>query len=189
MLVEFLISINTRATQITMISDNENRIEKVKLYSLQEICDVIYRHLRFEHNLLVSNFATNKVLQEIGSALPIEVEKHYRVMGRNLITGQPDRVELTSQEIRLVIQPVLIEIIISIVKEIRELISHLENVDMKSEIRLHVWNYTGIPTKERAFAEQNFKIERLDERLQEVLRVELGQDFVVEYDIWENSSE
>ena len=58
------------------------------------------QHLRNKHNLLIGEPTAEKAKIDIGSAYPLPQERTYMVKGRNLTTGLPDSVEVSSIEIR-----------------------------------------------------------------------------------------
>jgi hypothetical protein len=63
--------------------------------------DAIVLFLREKHNLLIGDPTANRILIEIGSAPP-DQPRVLAVKGRNLITGQPDSIEITSLEVQAV---------------------------------------------------------------------------------------
>ncbi len=62
--------------------------------------EAILRHIRKEHNLLVGERTGEEVKIRIGSAYPMEPEMQMEVRGRDLITGLPKTITVTSEEIR-----------------------------------------------------------------------------------------
>lgn len=60
----------------------------------------IVQYLRNKYNLLIGQGIAEKVKMEIGSAYPLEKERTMEVRGRNLVTGLPETVEVSSVEIR-----------------------------------------------------------------------------------------
>lgn len=68
----------------------------------------IIAHVRDEYGLLVGERTAEEVKTEVGSAFPLSEEVSLRVRGRDLATGLPRTVSLSSQEIRRAIDaPVL----------------------------------------------------------------------------------
>ncbi len=61
--------------------------------------DVI-AYLRNKYNLLVGEGVAEQVKMQIGSAYPLPSEKTMEVRGRNLVTGLPESVEVSSVEVR-----------------------------------------------------------------------------------------
>ncbi len=62
--------------------------------------DVIIRHIRTNYNLLIGDRTAEEIKIAIGSAVPQREEQKMEVRGRDLLTGLPQTVEVTSQEIR-----------------------------------------------------------------------------------------
>lgn len=62
--------------------------------------EAVARHLRNTYNLLVGDSTAEEVKLKIGSAMPLEPELRMEVRGRDLMTGLPSSVELSSSEIR-----------------------------------------------------------------------------------------
>ena len=62
--------------------------------------DVIIRHVRTNYNLLIGDRTAEEIKIAVGSAVPQREEQKIEVRGRDLLTGLPQTVEVTSQEIR-----------------------------------------------------------------------------------------
>ncbi len=62
--------------------------------------DVIIRHVRTNYNLLIGDRTAEEIKIAIGSAVPQREEQRLEVRGRDLLTGLPQTVTVTSQEIR-----------------------------------------------------------------------------------------
>ena len=60
----------------------------------------IVQYVRNKYNLLVGEGMAEQVKWKIGSAYPLQPEKTMEVRGRNLVTGLPETIELSSVEIR-----------------------------------------------------------------------------------------
>ncbi len=65
-----------------------------------ELNQDIVQYLRNKYNLLVGEGIAEQVKWQIGSAYPLQPEKTMEVRGRNLVTGLPETVEVSSIEIR-----------------------------------------------------------------------------------------
>ena len=61
--------------------------------------DAIIRHLRRKHNLLVGERTAEELKINIGSAIPRTDQLYMEVTGRNLITGLPKTMRITSDDI------------------------------------------------------------------------------------------
>jgi rod shape-determining protein MreB and related proteins len=65
-----------------------------------EMDEDIVQYLRNKYNLLIGQGVAEKVKWTIGSAFPLPTEKTMEVRGRNLVTGLPETIEVSSVEIR-----------------------------------------------------------------------------------------
>ena len=60
----------------------------------------IVQYLRNKYNLLVGEGVAEQIKWKIGSAYPLQPEKTMEVRGRNLVTGLPETIEVSSVEMR-----------------------------------------------------------------------------------------
>jgi rod shape-determining protein MreB len=60
----------------------------------------IVQYLRNKYNLLVGGGVAEQIKWRIGSAYPLQPEKTMEVRGRNLVTGLPETIEVSSVEMR-----------------------------------------------------------------------------------------
>jgi rod shape-determining protein MreB len=60
----------------------------------------IINYVRNKYNLLVGERMAELIKIEIGSAYPLETERTMTIRGRNLVTGLPEAIEVSSIEIR-----------------------------------------------------------------------------------------
>ena len=60
----------------------------------------IVQYLRNKYNMLIGEGIAEQVKWQIGSAYPLQPEKTMEVRGRNLVTGLPETIEVSSVEIR-----------------------------------------------------------------------------------------
>lgn len=60
----------------------------------------IVQYLRNKYNLLIGEGIAEQIKWQIGSAYPLHPEKTVEVRGRNLVTGLPETVEISSVEVR-----------------------------------------------------------------------------------------
>ena len=62
--------------------------------------DVIIRHIRLTYNLLIGDRTAEEIKITVGSAVPQPEETSMEVRGRDLLSGLPQTVVVTSEEIR-----------------------------------------------------------------------------------------
>jgi rod shape-determining protein MreB and related proteins len=84
-----------------------------------ELDEAIGSYVRKRHQLAIGQQTAEDVKLEIGSAWPQEVEAEVEIRGRDLVTGLPKAVSLTSEEVRAAIEEPL-RVIIEAVKETLE---------------------------------------------------------------------
>jgi len=65
-----------------------------------EMDQEIIQYIRTKYNLLIGERMAEQVKIQIGSAYPLSQEKTMDVRGRNLVTGLPEAIEISSVEIR-----------------------------------------------------------------------------------------
>jgi len=65
-----------------------------------EMDEAIVQYIRNKHNLLIGIRTAEEVKKAIGSAFPLPTELTTTVRGRNLVTGLPEALEISSVEIR-----------------------------------------------------------------------------------------
>ncbi len=80
----------------------------------------IIHHIRKEYNLMIGDRTAEKIKIEIGTAYSDGNGKKMNITGRNLMTGLPDNVEITSEEIKRSLREVL-ETIVESVRSILEI--------------------------------------------------------------------
>jgi len=80
----------------------------------------IIRYLREEKNILIGDATAEAVKLRLGSAYPLDEELHGEVRGRDLVTGLPKELTLTSEEIRHAISRSIRTIILDIKATIEE---------------------------------------------------------------------
>ena len=119
----------------------------------------IINFVRNKYNLLIGERMSEQIKIEIGSAFPLETEKTMTIRGRNLVSGLPEAIEVSSIEIRDALNSSL-TIIIDTIKDALDEVppeigadlldagicmaggsSQLQGFTKRlaSELRMHVW--------------------------------------------------
>jgi rod shape-determining protein MreB and related proteins len=101
-----------------------------------EMDEGIVYYLKKEHNLLLGERTAEKVKMEIGSAFPLENEEKMEINGRDLVTGLPKTIIITSQQIRKALEKTITDIVNSIVEVLDETPPELSSDIMKRGIYL-----------------------------------------------------
>jgi rod shape-determining protein MreB len=81
-----------------------------------EMDESIIEHCRRVHNLLIGEQSAERVKIQIGSAASLEKELTMDVGGRDLATGFPRRIQVTSEEIRQALSDPVSQIVATIKK-------------------------------------------------------------------------
>lgn len=84
-----------------------------------EFDEAIVQHIKREYNVLIGERTAEEIKMSIGSAYPLPQEEDVEVRGRDLLSGLPKNVIISSEEIRQAIEEPLSQII-SAVKETLE---------------------------------------------------------------------
>jgi len=65
-----------------------------------EFDDSIIHYIKKEYNLMIGERTAEDIKVKIGSAFPLEKEETYNISGRDLVTGLPKELKVSSEEIR-----------------------------------------------------------------------------------------
>jgi rod shape-determining protein MreB len=69
-----------------------------------EFDDAVIAHVKKEYNTLIGERTAEEIKFEIGSAYPLPEEVDVEVRGRDLLTGLPRNIQLSSEEIRVAVE-------------------------------------------------------------------------------------
>ncbi len=111
-----VIDIGGGTTEVAIFSLGGIVISRSIRVAGDEVDEDIVQYMRSKHNLLIGEPTAEKVKIEIGSAYPLPQERTMMVKGRNLVSGLPAAVEVSSIEIREAIAG-SVDIIIDTVKD------------------------------------------------------------------------
>lgn len=154
-----VVDIGGGTTEVAVISMGGVVISRSLRVAGDELDEDILQYVRKKYNLLIGERLAEQVKINIGSAYPLQTELTYTVRGRNLITGLPGSLEVSSVEIREALSN-SIQVIIDTIKDALdevppELISDLLDTGiclagggaqilglvprLKEELNLRVW--------------------------------------------------
>ncbi len=85
-----------------------------------KLSDDILRYLREERNLLIGEATAENLKINLGSAYPLEDELEGRVRGRDLVSGLPKEITITSEELRDAMQRSVRSIVLAVKNTIEE---------------------------------------------------------------------
>lgn len=95
-----IVDIGGGTTEVAMISMGGVVVSRSLRVAGDELDQDIIAYVRNKYNLFIGERMAEKVKLAIGSAYPLREEQTVDVRGRNLVTGLPDAVEISSVEIR-----------------------------------------------------------------------------------------
>lgn len=112
----FIVDIGGGTTEIAMISLGGIVLGRSVRVAGDEMDEAIINYVRLKYSLLLGQPTAERVKISIGSAFPAdkESEKFAVVRGRDLETGLPKSIKLSSEEVREALAPTLREIVSSI---------------------------------------------------------------------------
>jgi rod shape-determining protein MreB len=76
-----------------------------------EIDEAVIAHVKGEYSLLLGERSAEDIKVQAGSAFPLRQETSTRVRGRDLVTGLPKTVTVSSQEVRRAIEGPVLQIV------------------------------------------------------------------------------
>lgn len=95
-----IVDIGGGTTEVAVISLGGVVISRSLRVAGDELDQDIIEYIRNKYNLFIGEQMAEKVKIAIGSAYPLKEEKTVDVRGRNLISGLPEAIEISSVEIR-----------------------------------------------------------------------------------------
>lgn len=111
-----IVDIGGGTTEVAIFSLGGIVISRSIRVAGDEMDEDIVQYMRTRHNLLIGEPTAERTKIEIGSAYPLPQERVQRVSGRNLVTGLPASLEVSSIEMREAIHG-SVDIIIDTVKD------------------------------------------------------------------------
>ena len=109
-----VVDISAGVTDIAVLSFGKLVVSDCAKIGGDRFDDAIIRHLRRKHNLLIGERTAEELKINIGSAIPRAEQLFMEVTGRNLITGLPKTMRITSDDITEAIDEPLQQLIESI---------------------------------------------------------------------------
>ncbi|MBN2045470.1 MAG: rod shape-determining protein [Anaerolineales bacterium] len=95
-----IVDIGGGTTEVTVFSMGGVVTSRSLRVAGDELDQDILQYIKNKYNLLIGDRMAEEVKMRIGSAFPLPEEKTYAVRGRNLVSGLPETLELSSIEIR-----------------------------------------------------------------------------------------
>ncbi len=95
-----IVDIGGGTTEVAILSMNGTVVSRSLRVAGDEMDLDIVTYVRNKYNLLIGERTAEQVKIAIGSGYPLPAEKTTNVRGRNLVTGLPEAIEISSVEIR-----------------------------------------------------------------------------------------
>ena len=95
-----IIDIGGGTTEVAVISLGGIVFAKSVKVAGDAIDAAIMQHLKKTYNLMIGTRTAEEIKINLGSAFPLEDEKHMEVKGRDMAAGLPKSITITSEEIR-----------------------------------------------------------------------------------------
>lgn len=111
-----IVDIGGGTTEVAIISMGGVVISRSLRVAGDELDQDVIEYIRSKYNLFIGEQMAEKVKIAIGSAYPLNEEKTVDVRGRNLITGLPEAIEVSSVEIREALSA-SVQVIIDTIKD------------------------------------------------------------------------
>ena len=111
-----VVDIGGGTTEVAVISLGGICTERSVRVAGEEMDEAIVAYVRHEMNLYIGESTAEQVKIRIGSAFPLAEEKEMVIRGKDLVSGLPKSVSLSSQQVREAIREPL-GIIVEVVKE------------------------------------------------------------------------
>src|SRR5499427_2699852 len=106
-----IVDIGGGTTEVAVISLGGIVVAQSIRVGGDELDEAIINYVKREHKLMIGNQTAEEVKLEIGSAAPLREEAQAEIRGRDLVTGLPKTVVLSSQEVRLALEEPLSQIV------------------------------------------------------------------------------
>ena len=94
-----IVDISAGVSDIAVLSMGKTVVSDSSKIGGDKFNDGIIRHLRRKHNLLIGELTAEELKRNIGSAIPRTEQLYMEVTGRNLITGLPKTMRITSDDV------------------------------------------------------------------------------------------
>lgn len=95
-----VVDIGGGTTEVAVMSMGEVIVSRSLRVAGDEMDQDIVKYIRNKYNILIGERVAEQIKWNIGSAFRLPVEKTVEVRGRNLVTGLPESVEISSVEVR-----------------------------------------------------------------------------------------
>jgi rod shape-determining protein MreB and related proteins len=109
-----IVDIGGGTTEVAVISLGGIVVSQSLRVGGDEMDEAIINHIKREYKLLIGQQTAEEIKLEVGSAFPLKEEVQAEVRGRDMLSGLPKTVILSSEEVRLALEEPVSQIIESI---------------------------------------------------------------------------
>lgn len=95
-----IVDIGGGTTEVAVMSMGGVVVSRSLRVAGDELDQDIVQYVRNKYNVLIGERVSEQVKWNLGSAFPLPIEKTMEVRGRNLVTGLPESIEISSVEVR-----------------------------------------------------------------------------------------
>jgi len=106
-----IVDIGGGTTEVAVISLGGIVVSQSLRVGGDEMDDAIVNHIKREYKLLIGQQTAEEIKLEVGSAHPLKEEVQAEVRGRDMLTGLPKTVILSSEEVRHALEEPIAQII------------------------------------------------------------------------------
>jgi rod shape-determining protein MreB and related proteins len=111
-----IVDIGGGTTEVAAISLGGVVVSRSLRVAGDEMDQDIVQYIRNKYNVLIGEGMAEQIKWNIGSAFPLPVEKTAEARGRNLVTGLPESIEISSVEVREALS-LSIQVIVDTIKD------------------------------------------------------------------------
>jgi rod shape-determining protein MreB len=97
---QVIVDVGGGTSEVTVFSMGGIVVSKSIRVAGDELDQAVLQYIRNKYNILIGERMAEQVKIKIGSAFPLKEEKTMAVRGRNLVSGLPETLEISSIEIR-----------------------------------------------------------------------------------------
>ncbi len=109
-----VVDIGGGTTEVAVISLGGIVVSQSIRVGGDEFDEAIISHVKKEYNVIIGERTAEEIKIEIGSAYPLDEEEDVEIRGRDLLTGLPRNVVVSSEEIRSTLEEPLLAIVSAI---------------------------------------------------------------------------
>ena len=106
-----IVDIGGGTTEVAVISLGGIVVAQSIRVGGDELDEAIISYVKKEHKLMIGSQTSEEVKLEIGSAFPLKEEAQAEIRGRDMISGLPKTVVLSSEEVREALEEPLVQIV------------------------------------------------------------------------------